>query len=219
MTSTMTCMDPKEPLNSWMLPGSIRRQASTTKAIAVLETVCPAASKFKFDVSGREFSDPGGQTVHTVRYPDAHGQTTVTCANTSRTPLSGIPPRPVTCTGTAANGDTHPGICRPSRESAIRDGPVVTTAPATSGVAAATEVAAAGPGAGDAMAEADCPIAIRTATTAARTANLRDELIGRYRIGTPKAADDKAHVPGASSTPDGTAPPDATPPPAPTLEG
>src|SRR5664279_5267912 len=118
----MTCMDPKEPLNSWMLPGSIRRPASTTKAIAVLETVCREASKFKFDVSGREFSDPGGQTVHTVRYPDAHGQTTVTCANTSRTPLSGIPPCPVTFTCAVENDGTAAGICIPLRESAIRAG-------------------------------------------------------------------------------------------------
>src|SRR5664279_2707604 len=102
-----------------------------TRISTVFAMVCPAW-KLRFDVPGRPAADG-----HTVRYPGCCGATTVTVASTEATPLPGIPPRPVTCTGAVPTAATAPAICRPVRESAIRAGVTDTTAPAAAGAATA----------------------------------------------------------------------------------
>ena len=119
VTSTISCTVPKDPLNSWIQP------SAPNLTMTVFATVCPAW-KFRFEVPG--MPTPDG---HTVRYPPPCGPVTVTVATTAAAPLPGIPPRPATCTATVPKPATAPGICRPSRESAIRAGVTDTTAPAS----------------------------------------------------------------------------------------
>ena len=97
-----------------------------------------------------------------------------------RTPLLGIPPRPVTCTPTVPCPGTGPGICNLDRESAIRVAVTGTSAPAADGVDTTSGAAAA---------KAVGVAVIAPATTAARTTpTTRDELNRRCHIGASQAA-------------------------------